>query len=37
MDLTVLTRVDSLDVKTYVRELVRRFRDEVTGRLEALE
>ena len=37
MDLTVLTRVDSLDVKTYVRELVRRFRDEVTARLESLE
>jgi len=36
MDLTVLTRVDSLDVKTYVRELVRRFRDEVTTRLDAL-
>jgi LmbE family N-acetylglucosaminyl deacetylase len=36
MDLTVLTRVDSMDVKTYVRELVRRFRDEATARLELL-
>jgi LmbE family N-acetylglucosaminyl deacetylase len=36
MDLTVLTRVDTMDVKTYVRELVRRFRDEVTARLDAL-
>jgi LmbE family N-acetylglucosaminyl deacetylase len=36
MDLTILTRVDSMDVKTYVRELLRRFRDEVTARLESL-
>jgi LmbE family N-acetylglucosaminyl deacetylase len=36
MDLTILTRVDSLDVKTYVRDLARRFRDEATARLEAL-
>ena len=36
MDLTVLTKVDSLDVKTYVRGLVRRFRDDATARLEAL-
>jgi hypothetical protein len=36
MDLTILTRVDSLEVKTYVRELVRRLRDEATARLQAL-
>jgi LmbE family N-acetylglucosaminyl deacetylase len=36
MDLTVLTRVDSMEVKTYVRELVRRFRDEVMARLDSL-
>jgi LmbE family N-acetylglucosaminyl deacetylase len=36
MDLTVLTRVDSLDVKTHVCELVRRFRGEAVARLESL-
>jgi len=36
MDLTILTRMDSLEVKTYLRELIRRFRDDVTARLEAL-
>jgi len=36
MDLTILSRIDTMEVKTYVRELVRRFRDEVTARLDAL-
>lgn len=36
MDLTVLTRVESMEVKTYVGELLRRFRDEVTARLKSL-
>ena len=33
MDLTVLTKIESLDVRTYVRELIRDFRDDVTERL----
>ena len=36
MDLTILTRVDSLEVKTYVRGLVRRFQEDVTARLDSL-
>jgi LmbE family N-acetylglucosaminyl deacetylase len=34
MDLTILAKVDSLDVETYVRGLMRRFRDDVTARLK---
>jgi LmbE family N-acetylglucosaminyl deacetylase len=33
MDLTILAKVDSLDVETYLRGLVRRFRDDLTTRL----
>jgi len=36
MDLTVLTKVESLDVETYVRDLIRGFRDDVAERLERL-
>ena len=36
MDLTVLTKVESLEVETYVRDLIRGFRDDVTARLERL-
>ena len=34
MDLTILAKVDSLDVETHVRGLIRRFRDDVTARLK---
>ncbi len=33
MDLTILAKVDSLDVEAYLRGLVRRFRDDLTVRL----
>jgi LmbE family N-acetylglucosaminyl deacetylase len=33
MDLTILAKVDSLDVEAYLRGMVRRFRDDVTARL----
>jgi hypothetical protein len=33
MDLTILAKVDSLDVEAHVRGLLRRFRDDVTARL----
>lgn len=33
MDLTILAKVDALDVETYLRGLVRRFRDDLTARL----
>ncbi len=33
MDLTLLAKVDSLDVEAYVRGFMRRFRDEVAARL----
>ena len=36
MDLTVLAKVDSLDAETYMRDLIRGFRDDVTARLERL-
>ena len=36
MDLTVLARVDSLDVETFTTGLLRRFRDDVTARLRRL-
>ncbi len=36
MDLTVLAKVDSLDVETYLRDLIRGFRDDVMARLERL-
>jgi LmbE family N-acetylglucosaminyl deacetylase len=34
MDLTILVKVDSLDVETHVRGMIRRFRDDVTARLK---
>jgi hypothetical protein len=36
MDLTVLARVDSLDVEACVRGMMRRFRDDVAARLRKL-
>jgi hypothetical protein len=36
MDLTILAKVDSLDVEAYVRGLIRRFCDDVTARLRRL-
>ena len=36
MDLTVLARVDSLDVEAFLQGLVRRFRDDATARLRKL-
>jgi LmbE family N-acetylglucosaminyl deacetylase len=36
MDLTVLARVDSLDVEAFMQGLVRRFRDDVAARLRKL-
>ena len=36
MDLTMLARVDSLDVEAHVQGLIRRFRDDVTARLRKL-
>jgi hypothetical protein len=36
MDLTVLTRIESLDVRTYVGDLIRGFRDDVAERLQRL-
>ena len=33
MDLTILAKVDSLDVEAYLRGMVRRFRDDLTARL----
>jgi LmbE family N-acetylglucosaminyl deacetylase len=36
MDLTVLTKIETLDVRTYVRDLIREFRDDVTERLDRL-
>jgi LmbE family N-acetylglucosaminyl deacetylase len=36
MDLTVLARVDSLEVETFTLGLLRRFRDDVTARLRRL-
>jgi LmbE family N-acetylglucosaminyl deacetylase len=34
MDLTILAKVDSLDVETHMRGLIRRFRDDVSARLK---
>jgi LmbE family N-acetylglucosaminyl deacetylase len=36
MDLTILAKVDSLDVETYLRGLIRRFREDLTARLRML-
>ena len=36
MDLTILAKIDSLDVEAHVQGLLRRFRDDVIARLRKL-